>query len=312
MYDANTSASAALPVDAAGPASRYRPATEGVFMTRCQVRQLLPAESASGMGMVEKAVLVLDVLGSEGRSLRLIELVRRTQLSKTTTLRLLNILLAKQLVHRCGNEYVLGDRIFQWAATTPAEQARAVKQASLPFLIDLYEMNRGTISVGILQHAEVHYLNSVYGHQAAGPLARVLDHAPAHCTAIGKLLLAYEHNGPHSISQQHTLERLTPHTVSTMEQLEIQLADIRATGVAYNREEYVIGVGCVAAPITGRHGRPVAALAIGDRLDRFDPDTAVKQVRHAAFTISVAIRATLAHRHAGLDNSARQSRGPSF
>jgi DNA-binding IclR family transcriptional regulator len=66
-----------------------------------------------------------------------------------------------------------------------------------------------------------------------------------------------------------------------------QLRDARLTGLAYDREEVSIGLACVAAPILGRNGMPIAAISVSGPTSRFRPEdyaTAVRKVADAVHT----------------------------
>jgi DNA-binding IclR family transcriptional regulator len=82
------------------------------------------------------------------------------------------------------------------------------------------------------------------------------------------------------------LRALTPYTITVPEILLRQLADVARTGVAFDREESVIGALCVAAPIFMPGQSSVAALSVTGPSHRFDPDTIVSAVPMAAFAIT--------------------------
>jgi DNA-binding IclR family transcriptional regulator len=86
---------------------------------------------------------------------------------------------------------------------------------------------------------------------------------PGHSTALGKLLLA--HRSRDEVEERvevSGLPRLTEHTVETLAALSRQLDAAREQGVAFDYEENVAGVSCVAAPVRDASARVVAALSI--------------------------------------------------
>ena len=93
---------------------------------------------------------------------------------------------------------------------------------------------------------------------------------PLHCTAAGKIFLAY---GPTSLSDEylsHELVRYTPQTIVDPVALRAQLKSVRERGFAIQQDEHVIGVAAVAAPILGQGGDLVGALSSSVPLVRFD------------------------------------------
>jgi DNA-binding IclR family transcriptional regulator len=92
---------------------------------------------------------------------------------------------------------------------------------------------------------------------------RVGGRQPAHCTAVGKAMLAYsDDDAPVDLQA-----RMTKYSISSSPQLAVELAKVRAHGVAVEREESMLGFGCVAAPIGGQ-GEAVAAVSVCGPMNR--------------------------------------------
>ena len=86
---------------------------------------------------------------------------------------------------------------------------------------------------------------------------------PAHCTALGKVLLA--HMTPAERRQllaAHPLERRTPKTITSLRRLEVEVTAVMKRGYAVDNEELNTGVMCVAAPIRDHAGVVVAAISL--------------------------------------------------
>lgn len=80
----------------------------------------------------------------------------------------------------------------------------------------------------------------------------------------------------------------TPHSLTTLEQLEKELETIRRDDIAYDNEEAEIGLRCVAAPIRNDEGTLVAGLSISAPTDRHDA-TWPDRIREATIEISRAL-----------------------
>jgi len=95
--------------------------------------------------------------------------------------------------------------------------------------------------------------------------------APLHCTALGKLLLAYlTEEERRKILEQKALPPLTENTITDKRELEKELNKVREQGFALDREENEKNVCCVAAPIRNHQGRVIAALSISSPTFRID------------------------------------------
>jgi DNA-binding IclR family transcriptional regulator len=86
---------------------------------------------------------------------------------------------------------------------------------------------------------------------------------PAHCTALGKALLAHLSPGERrDLLAGRPLERRTAKTITSLRRLEVEMARVLARGYAVDDEELHEGVLCVAAPVRDHAGEVVAAISV--------------------------------------------------
>jgi DNA-binding IclR family transcriptional regulator len=92
---------------------------------------------------------------------------------------------------------------------------------------------------------------------------RVGRRNPAHCTSVGKAMLAHlPDREVDEILRQRGIERRTAATLTTPAELKADLAAIRARGYAIDDEEVEEGVRCVSMAVPGHNGRPIAAITV--------------------------------------------------
>lgn len=127
------------------------------------------------------------------------------------------------------------------------------------------------IHVAALDAGRVVYVDRVAGARAITiPVSSVGAVLPAHCSGVGKLLLAHLDPGQiDAILDQHGMPALTDRTIREREALYAELHRIRRDGVAFDREEVREGLSCVAAPVSDPDGVVVAALSISAPTERF-------------------------------------------
>ena len=95
--------------------------------------------------------------------------------------------------------------------------------------------------------------------------------APMHATGVGKLhLLNYSDTQLHELELKRGLTRLTPHTITTMKDLKLELEQIREQGYALDDEECEEGVRCIAVPVLNYTGSVVAGISLSAPLTRLD------------------------------------------
>lgn len=243
---------------------------------------------------VDKAISLLVAFGDHtGSGLGVSELARRARLSKSTAYRVLGMLERNGVVERAGTRYRLGARLNELGRAVYAPGHERIRDLLLPFLSDLYEVTRQTVHVAALHDTDVVYLAKLYGHRSVPAPSRIGGRLPAHCTAVGKVLLAYDPEAAGRLTGP--LPRLTPRTISDPAQLAAELDRIRREGVAFDEEESQLGLSCVAAVVFGAGGRPVAALSISSPLGRVDTRRLSADLRRVAATATRAmIRARVA------------------
>jgi IclR family acetate operon transcriptional repressor len=113
-----------------------------------------------------------------------------------------------------------------------------------------------------------------------------------HAAANSKAILAFLSDEAVCRLLPKTLPTATPNTITDRDRLLPELAEIRRTGLAYDHEEYVVGVYCVGAPIFDVHGQVVAGVGLSGLVSRFhaaDLPRIEQQVFECARQISQAI-----------------------
>ena len=115
---------------------------------------------------------------------------------------------------------------------------------------------------------------------------------PAHCTALGKAMLAFSADaGQDWIAQHPKLPARTARTLTDPALLRRELHDIRRLGLAYDRQEAENGLVCVAAPLLKADERARAALSVSMPAGgRIQPAQAAPAVHAAARAVSRELR----------------------
>lgn len=245
----------------------------------------LPLSSVLG-----KAMVVLHAFTADDHGLGFAELQRRTGLPKATLHRVAGDLVTARLLERRDGVYHLGRQLFELGMLASVE--RTLLEVATPFLEDLYERTHETVHLGVREGAEVVYVAKVAGHRQVQAPSRIGGRMPLHSTAVGKALLAFAPEEVRVEVLTRVLERRTPRTITAPGRLRQQLDTVVETGVAYEYEETVTGVVCVAAPVLDASDRPLAAVSVTGPATRFHPPAQAATVRAAA----QGIAATLARR----------------
>ncbi|MDK0524225.1 IclR family transcriptional regulator [Streptomyces sp. ML-6] len=229
-----------------------------------------------------KAFRVLGAFSHSRRVLTLAQIMRRSELPKSTTHRVLAMLLEVGAVEQHNGGYRVGLRMFTLGALPPEV---ALRDAAMVHLQELHRVTGQTLHLAILRDGEAVYLEKLRSRKYDPSPAVVGGRLPAHCTAIGKAMLAFSQERVVADALAGPLPRRTAHSLVSAEGVRRQLAAIRTDGFAVDREEAVEGLACVAVPILAQH-RAVAAVSVGFAASAGSGHVLVSSLRQAAGAIS--------------------------
>jgi IclR family acetate operon transcriptional repressor len=239
--------------------------------------------------VISKAFAILQCFDQGHRVLTLAELARRTSMPKPTVHRLVGVLIDLRVLEKTDHGYRLGMRLFELGGLVAPPHS--IREAARPYLSDLHESTHHVVHLGILDEGEVLYLEKINGHRSVKAPSRVAGRMPAHCTAIGKALLAFAPPQVLGAILESPMPALTPHTITLPRLLLDQLTIVRKTGIAVDSEESALGLYCVASPVMDRDGNAVAAVSLSARKVAIDPARVGAAVRMTAMGVSRVIAA---------------------
>jgi DNA-binding IclR family transcriptional regulator len=214
--------------------------------------------------VAERTLLALEVLADAPGGLGVTELGRRLGVDKSTAHRLLATLQARGFVRLIpsSRRYTLGLRLISLG--TAAAQGVDLTEIARPHLETLRDQTGETASLAVLSEGEVLFLSRLTGSGVLTVNHGVGTRLPAHCSALGKVLLAALAGSAEveRIIATRGLARYTPRTITEPDELMRHLHLVRRRGWALDDEEYAIGLRCLAAPVYDATGALVAATGI--------------------------------------------------
>ena len=217
-----------------------------------------------------KALRLLDTVGRYQKGTTIAVLRKELKMGKSTVHRLLATLREFDLVwfDSSTSNYSLGARILRWSDLL-VKQNLLVRHG-MPILQELVNTCRETANLAVLEGSEILYVAQFESMERLRMAGDVGNRLPAHCTALGKVLLAYLPDAEFEdlYGKVGKLEAITAHTVTDKQRLKEHLQKIRQDGVAYDFEENTVGVVCMGAIVRNFSGRPVAAMSISMPIQR--------------------------------------------
>ncbi|MGC8839148.1 MAG: IclR family transcriptional regulator [Anaerolineae bacterium] len=212
---------------------------------------------------VVRAARLLKTFSRERPELGITEMAHLLRLPPSSVYRLVSSLESEGLMEQdpTTGKYRLSLDLFLLGAQI-LDQA-GLGETALPFLRHLSEVSGETVNMGVLRDGLVVYLHKVESTKVIRASFAVGDHAPAHCTAIGKVLLAHLSDRElEELVRRRPLEKWGPNTITSLEALKEELRRTRERGYSLDNEEFAANIRCIGAPVRDYLGQVVAGIAI--------------------------------------------------
>lgn len=226
---------------------------------------------------LEKGLVILELLAEHGRPEKLESLAHRTRIKKTTCFRVLKTLTHLGFLVRDpeSKAYWLGPKAL--VVGLAAVGGMGIREAALPYMKQLREKTGSTVNLGILVGADVIFVERLQSDFIMESSLKVGSRLSAHCSSMGKAILAFlPENELESVLEKLVLEKKTPNTITSRDQLLRELEEIKRNGFAVNNEELEVGLFAIAGPVRDYTGKAVAAINVSFPLARHSKEEALR------------------------------------
>lgn len=216
------------------------------------------------LSTLDKGLYVLEILANmeSPKGATVAELSRLANMHRSTLFRILTTLHGRGYVDRnqMTDRYHIGMRVLSF----PSAVLRRldIRQIARPILQALCTETQELVHLTVLNQGAVVTIERLESTHTLSLRAELGDRRPVHCTATGKVFLAHLHTTEIDQILASGLQAITPRTITSREVLEKQLDEIRHRGFAWDDEEFLEGVRCVAAPVFGYDGTVSAAVSV--------------------------------------------------
>lgn len=232
------------------------------------------------VSMVERMTLVMGAFDVGSPRLTLTELTERTGLPRSTTHRILDQLVELRWIEHSGQSYGLGMRALELGGLAVAHHE--LRDIATPLLTELNQRTGAVASLAVLDRRDVVFVDRQGRGLSSDVITRVGGRAPAHATAAGKAMLAWADDTALRASYPGRLPSRTPRTITTLDALRQDLAQVRSRGgIAYEREEVAQGTVAVAMALRGT-GKVLAALQLSGDVATVNLERLAPYVQEAA------------------------------
>lgn len=211
---------------------------------------------------LQRGLQLLSLLAEAETDLSATQISQRSKLHSSTVHRfLVNLENSGYIARNEQGNYSLGPRCI--ALGHAALHRLDVRRVSLPELAEINRLTRETIHLTIRNGLNAIYVEKFDSPEPLRIFSRIGALVPLHCTAVGKVLLAYLPPQERSaLIQKLELTRFTPATIGSVQQLNAELDSVRMNGYAFDNEEHESHIQCIAGPILNHDGAIVAAFSV--------------------------------------------------
>lgn len=250
------------------------------------------ADPGDGLKSLVKVMRLLDCFSPIDRTLSLAEICQRTGLPKSTTHRLLAAMREEGLLDqdRDRDRYRLGLKLFELGNIVLSNMD--LHREARPFVDVLARLSGQGVHLAVFDGRQAVVVHRAEPAPEMNSPLNLIESAPAHCTGVGKAILAFQ---PEPVLTRLLVGGLARHTDATLIDPAIlaeDLARTRVRGYALDEGEHQPGLRCIAAPIRDQSGRVFAAISVSGpawRLPSGEVESLSKIVVHNANAISLCL-----------------------
>ncbi len=256
-----------------------------------------PGATGAPMQTVERALRVLERVASFPRPASLTEVANAAGLHPSTTYRLLGTLVQTGYVTRDGRTglYRLGLKLLR--ISRALEDQLDIRAIALPVMERIVAQEEETVSLVIRTGSTAVVIERVQCARQIRSVTPVGSHGPLHCTAAGKILLAWlKPPDIQTLLTEAPPIRYTTRTITEYDALHNELSKVRAQGIALDRGERADDLIGIAGPVRNARGRVIAALSLSGPAQRLGPErrpALAAMIREGAALVSASLGSTL-------------------
>jgi DNA-binding IclR family transcriptional regulator len=237
----------------------------------------------AGVQSLGRAFAILEEVARNRDGIGLAELSKRVGLHNSTAFHLVKTLVTLGYVRQLkdSKRYRIGRPLFALAASALDEVE--MMSVATPILEDLSRETGEAAHFSVRMGDAVVVLARTTGPGAFQLTDRVGVVRPAHCTALGKIMLAALAPDQFERFVQRTeFKAYTPKSITSAEALRREIAVIRRTGMAIDDGEFDAELRCAALPVRDFSGEVIGALGISGPVWRLSIEALQKRARKAA------------------------------
>lgn len=222
---------------------------------------------------VIKAIEVIEYIAYSGEEMGVTEISKGLNYGVSATYHMLNTLKKCNIIEQNHTTKKFKLSLKLWQIGLLAYDQNHISVTIKPYLKKLKDITGETANLTIMENDKIVYIAQEESEKLVKMFTETGATAPLHCTAGGKVLLAYKSKKiQRLILDRIELNSYTDKTIVSKEELVIEMDQIKKDGYGFDNEEREVGVSCIGAPIFDLSGNAIACITISGPTARFTPE----------------------------------------
>jgi len=234
------------------------------------------------MTSLDKAFTILDIfLRIVDYEIRLSELAKLSGLHIATVSRIVTKLVDHGYLSQAEKrgKYMLGTKFLEFSAII--EQTNMIRRIAMPYMIELYKSIDETVAIFKWDGTKIIFIDEIRIKDFPQLMGGSHAPFPVYCTAIGKAVLSgMSYHELDSFLNNTEIKAYTLNTITDIDEIKEHLGKVAREGIAYEDEEYQMGIRGLAASIRGSDGRTVGCVGVLGPITRLSLEKMEKIAPH--------------------------------
>jgi len=245
----------------------------GTNISKRSVSGAVRPQSGGNIKVIIKVAAVIDFLAESDNPVSLTYLSNELGIAKSTLHGILATLNSIGYVNKDPEtgDYRLGLHLFELgnSISRKLDERRIAK----PYMQMLAEKTGETVHLAVLEGGEVLYINKQESNSSIRIITESGLKLPVHCSGLGKVLLAgWSNEEIIDLLDKMGMAKYTETTITSVKDFMKEIERVRRQGYASDRQEFMIGLRCVGAPIYNINGKIICAISISGPISRMSGD----------------------------------------
>jgi DNA-binding IclR family transcriptional regulator len=231
------------------------------------------AAPSGNIRVLMKAAAIIDLLADRDNPVSLTVMAGELGIAKSTLHGILATLNSIGYVNKDpeSGDYRLGLHLFEIGNAISRKLDE--RRIAAPYMETLAKKTGETAHLAVLEDGEVLYLNKQESNSSIRIITESGLKLPVHCSGLGKALLSgLSDDEIIALLGKKGMTKYTETTITNANDLVKEIDEVRRKGYASDKQEFMIGLRCVAAPIHNINGKVTCAISISGPISRMTGD----------------------------------------